>query len=349
VPGDTMSRVYILLVTQTLLRTVNGGCRWNNVAWVQSLESAPRVNITKDHLVTVEWGKEQFKDNWECVDRFKVGIERGGIKRKLCSQQRKVGQETYQCKLDLSNPKHCGQVFTIWVSAVNTNHSRGEQVVNTYSNTVITIQCGDVSQVNKVISKSCLALLPSWLSGPSIKQIEEKLIRVEWNLTQLTHAQCVENFLLKMWEASSFSPRYTTLTFPMTDLRDTFGGKVDVLPCKSYTYSLTAVTKTKKAVDTQGELTVPCAGEAFMKSLGEEFDGRNDIDLVEGRSSGGRSIDQGERSKHVEKDLNSNNINAPLLAALNASTKNYINASQISTLSKKLILTVFYIPIFLYF
>ena len=78
--------------------------------------------------------------------------------------------DDYICKLDLSNPKHCDQVtilklltkppnsppfqkFSFWVSAVNLNHTRGVQIVNTFANTLVHIKCGAgaVSEISKVI------------------------------------------------------------------------------------------------------------------------------------------------------------------------------------------------------
>jgi hypothetical protein len=79
-----------------------------------------------------------------------------------------------------------------------------------------------------------------------------QFLRFEWDRRQLTQTHCVDSFLLKLWESSSFSPKTTTLKISMTDVRDTFGGTMEVLPCKSYTYTLSAFTKTGKAVDIQG-------------------------------------------------------------------------------------------------
>ena len=83
-----------------------------------------------------------------------------------------------------------------------------------------------------------------------------KFFRFEWDRRQLTQTHCVDSFLLKLWESSSFSPKTTTLKISMTDVRDTFGGTMEVLPCKSYTYILSAFTKTGKAVDIQGLIEI---------------------------------------------------------------------------------------------
>ena len=150
----------------------------------------------------------------------------------------------------------------------------------------------------QVQSTSCLSLSPSWVSGPTISQVEQQKIRwtgllqcmksciaiwdtsfftwlcaslyilyskkktmsqffrFEWDRRQLTQTHCVDSFLLKLWESSSFSPKTTTLKISMTDVRDTFGGTMEVLPCKSYTYILSAFTKTGKAVDIQGLIEI---------------------------------------------------------------------------------------------
>eukprot|EP00091_Calanus_sinicus_P004891 TRINITY_DN15247_c0_g1_i1.p1 TRINITY_DN15247_c0_g1~~TRINITY_DN15247_c0_g1_i1.p1 ORF type:complete len:172 (+),score=49.44 TRINITY_DN15247_c0_g1_i1:261-776(+) len=166
------------------------------------------------------------------------------------------------------------------------------QIVNTFGNTELTVKCGTVSEISKVQSTSCLALAPSWVSGPAIEQVEEQEIRFEWDRRQLTQIHCVDSFLLKLWESSSFSPKTSTIKISMTDVRDTFGGAMEVLPCKSFTYILSAFTKTGKAVDIQGELKSPCPGEDLMKQLGEKFDDNNDIGESNDRSSAARSLKQ---------------------------------------------------------
>ena len=50
------------------------GCRWYNPAWLQNLNSAPQVDISTDQLVTVRWGKRQFKKKFECADNLKFGL-----------------------------------------------------------------------------------------------------------------------------------------------------------------------------------------------------------------------------------------------------------------------------------
>ena len=62
----------------------------------------------------------------------------------------------------------------------------------------------------------------------------------------------MDHFLLKFWESSSFSPQYKTLKFSLTEGQKRFGGKLEVIACKSYTFILSAVAVGGKARDTQG-------------------------------------------------------------------------------------------------
>jgi hypothetical protein len=78
------------------------------------------------------------------------------------------------------------------------------------------------------------------------------LFRIAWDSRQLTNSHCVDHFLLKFWESSSFSPKYTKLKFSLTDGQTQFGGKMNVIACKSYTYILSAVRGGGKVQDTQG-------------------------------------------------------------------------------------------------
>ena len=77
-------------------------------------------------------------------------------------------------------------------------------------------------------------------------------LRIAWDSRQLTNSHCVDHFLLKFWESSSFSPKYTKLKFSLTKDQTLFGGKMDVIACKSYTYILSAVRGGGTVRDTQG-------------------------------------------------------------------------------------------------
>ena len=68
----------------------------------------------------------------------------------------------------------------------------------------------------------------------------------------LSNAQCVQTFLFKYWESGSFFPKQSSISISMTDVRDTFGGEGDLEPCKSFTYILTALTKSGKVETVQG-------------------------------------------------------------------------------------------------
>jgi len=326
-----------LLLLLPLVKGVLGGCRWSNPAWLQSLDSAPQVNITADHLLTVGWSRGQFADKFNCADKFDVGVEHGGVERRLCSKERTIGLDDYACKLNLNNTKHCGQKFSFWVSAVNLNHTRGAQIVNSFANTVLTVKCGADSEISQVLSTSCLSMAPAWLSGPNIIYIENELVRFEWDRTQLTNPQCADSFMLKLWEAASFSPRHTTMKISMTDIRDTFGGNVKVASCKSYTYILSAITETGTAIDIQGELKIPCPGEGFSKQLGDDFDDRNDIGKSDDRSAGARSLDKnvGDNDDRVYPDLTSwqGNVSAVLSSQNSAKMLQVVREEDISVKS----------------
>ena len=83
----------LLLVLLSQAEMVMSGCRWYNPAWLSSLDSAPKVDISTDMLVTVEWRKDQFQDKFECADKFEVGMESSAVEgeRRLCSVTRDAG------------------------------------------------------------------------------------------------------------------------------------------------------------------------------------------------------------------------------------------------------------------
>ena len=81
----------VLLLLFSLVKVVMSGCRWSNPTWLQSLESAPKVEVTEDHVVTVGWSKIQFQDKFDCVDKFDVGVESEEVKKRICSVERKIG------------------------------------------------------------------------------------------------------------------------------------------------------------------------------------------------------------------------------------------------------------------
>ena len=70
---------------------VIGGCRWYNPVWLETLSAAPQVDISPDNLVTVGWGKKQFKEGFHCVDKFEAWVEGPGEERRLCSIARRTG------------------------------------------------------------------------------------------------------------------------------------------------------------------------------------------------------------------------------------------------------------------
>ena len=162
-----LSPVGILLLLG-VTQTVHGGCRWYNPQWLQSLDSAPQVEISVSKIVTVTWSKEQFEDKFDCADKFEVGVENSAVEgeRRLCSLNKTPGYFAYQvlllliigpfrkdefnCKLDLSSKSHCGQRFGFWVTAVNLNHNRGVERIRSYANSVVDIKCEGESLTKKV-------------------------------------------------------------------------------------------------------------------------------------------------------------------------------------------------------
>ena len=129
-------------------------------------------------IVTVTWSVSQLEDRVECVDKFEVGVRNlaGRDQRKLCSLPAKPGLKEFQCKLDLSNLKFCDNKFGFWVTAVNTDHNRGEERVQSFANTILEVVCdgqGEKEEPEKVFSSSCLAVRPSWTSRPFIQQTGE--------------------------------------------------------------------------------------------------------------------------------------------------------------------------------
>ena len=98
-----------------------------------------------DHfrIVIVSWNKDQLAENSECVDKFEVGVENieDDQERKLCSVGVKRGVDSYDCRLDVSNEKYCGQRFGFWITAVNVNNNRGVERVQTFANTIIDVNC----------------------------------------------------------------------------------------------------------------------------------------------------------------------------------------------------------------
>ena len=67
------------------------GCRWYNPVWMQNLDAAPQVDISPDRLVTVGWGKTQFKEGFDCVDKFDAWVEGPEEDRRLCSIAKRTG------------------------------------------------------------------------------------------------------------------------------------------------------------------------------------------------------------------------------------------------------------------
>ena len=110
-----------------MMSSAEAGCRWYSPVWKQSLDSAPLVYISSEKIVTVRWEVDQFEERSECVDKFDVGVRNLAEEeeRRLCSLPAKLGQQSYQCQLDLSKDKYCDNKFGFWVIAVNTDHNRG--------------------------------------------------------------------------------------------------------------------------------------------------------------------------------------------------------------------------------
>merc|ERR1712179_592296 len=113
-----------------------------------------------------------------------------------------------------------------------------------------------------------------------------------------------------LWEASSFSPKYITMKISMTDIRDSFGVRVELTECKSFTYILSAVTDTGRAVDSQGELSIGCPEDVFddqndIQDIGddnEDGDNNTEDDIAKDRSFAARSLTAKETEKSIKVD-----------------------------------------------
>ena len=105
-----------------------------------------------NRIITIQWFKSQFEENYECVDKFEVGVQNIGVneERKLCSVA--AQGDVFQCKLDVSDEKYCGEKYGFSVTAVNLNSARGVERLQTYANTILDVNCGDQagSQAEKV-------------------------------------------------------------------------------------------------------------------------------------------------------------------------------------------------------
>ena len=144
----------------------------------------------------MSWTVSQLAERTECVDKFDVGVRNlaGQELRKLCSVPSQAGLKEFHCKLDLSDLKYCDNKFGFWVTAVNINHNRGVERVQSFANTVVEVKCGgqdtepqkvslchvlapDWIVCPQVLSDSCLAVSPGWTSRPLIEQTGEATLR----------------------------------------------------------------------------------------------------------------------------------------------------------------------------
>ena len=105
-------------------------------------------------IVTVTWSVSQLEDRAGCVDKFEVGVRNlaGQDQRKLCSLPAKPGLKEFQCKLDLSNLKFCDNKFGFWVTAVNINHNRGVERIQSFANTILEVSCGGQAAETEKVS-----------------------------------------------------------------------------------------------------------------------------------------------------------------------------------------------------
>ena len=128
--------------------------------------------------MTVAWSLAQVEARPDCVDKWDVGVRdlAGREERRLCSLPAQPGLQDFHCRLDLSHRKFCGSKFGFWVTAVNTDHNRGEERVQSFANTILEVVCdgqGEKEEPEKVFSSSCLAVRPGWTSRPFIQQTGE--------------------------------------------------------------------------------------------------------------------------------------------------------------------------------
>ena len=110
------------------------------------------------------WSLAQVEARPDCVDKWDVGVRdmAGREERRLCSLPAQPGLQDFHCRLDLSDRKFCGNKFGFWVTAVNINHNRGVERVQSFANTVVQVRCGGEDTEPEKVSL-CLVLSPGWI------------------------------------------------------------------------------------------------------------------------------------------------------------------------------------------
>jgi len=279
--------IFKLIIFVTLSREVQAGCRWSSPKWKQNLDSAPIVRISSSRIVTVSWGKDKLQNNYNCIDKFEVGVEIVGDQdqRKLCSVAVNNLVDNYSCKLNVSNSKYCDQRFGFWVTAVNVNHFRGVERIQSFANTIIDIPCNKTkAPTEQVLSKSCYAIEPTWITEPYVQQTDQTMIQISWDIRQIKHGQCVKFFLLKYSKISEEN-KYTLLKFLTSPDRYKYSGTLKVEQCNVYSYHLTMSYAGGKTMDIKDNLTIPCDDEFLLTPSGSkyvpELDINNNLDTEE--------------------------------------------------------------------
>ena len=50
---------------------------------MESVKSAPVLDISTEQVLTVKWGRDQFAEKFDCADKFDVVVEHRGVERSI--------------------------------------------------------------------------------------------------------------------------------------------------------------------------------------------------------------------------------------------------------------------------
>ena len=160
---------------------------------------------------------------------------------------------------------------------------------------VLSLNCGGLSTVTErksaTTSPSCTEFQPFWRQKPLFYRVNpinfrfaryncchsDKVIkyiqRIRWNKRHVENINCVDDFVLKIWDVENVNQRPNVSRFPSALYGNNFYSDIAVQPCKKYVYSLTAVTESRADQNVVGRFGSSCqAGENsrnldFQRSL----------------------------------------------------------------------------------
>ena len=189
--------------------------------------------------------------------------------------------------------KYCGKTFSFYVRLGASVRTEGLMSYSVQS--VLSLNCEGLSTVTErksaPTSPSCTEVQPFWRQKPLFYRVNpinirfakyncfhsDKVIkyiqRVRWNKGHVENINCVDDFVLKIWDVENVSQRPNVSRFPPALYGDNFYSDIAVQPCRKYVYSLTAVTESRTDQDVVGRFGSSCeAGEnrrtlEFQRSL----------------------------------------------------------------------------------